>query len=268
MASNFEVVTTFHKPGYDKYGKRMIETFEEKWDKSIPMKVYYENMDQPELQSDRIEYINYEETCGEKQDAFSKIAAPYEEKVLGPNGVDPRPERGGQPVTPGSRYLFEASRFAHKYYACEHAMQNAKARYLVWCDADVVAVETITEEWLNGFVQEGKYWSRIGRGNIYPECGFMIWDTQHSAHQRYWQLMSWLYDQGALFQLVEWHDSYVWWTAERYVEQEAGKPLHVDLGGGHGGHAFVKGPLGAKLDHLKGNRKDIGFSKERLGAHK
>ena len=40
MASNFEIVTTFHKPGYEKYGKRMIETFDEKWAKNIPLKVY------------------------------------------------------------------------------------------------------------------------------------------------------------------------------------------------------------------------------------
>jgi hypothetical protein len=113
-------------------------------------------------------------------------------------------------------------------------------------------------------VAEGKYWSRIGRGPKYPECGFMIWDTQHPIHKRYWQLMSWLYDEGALFQLIEWHDSYVWWTAERYVEQETKQNLHIDLGDGHVGHAFVLGPLGKKLDHLKGNRKEVGYSKERL----
>lgn len=263
MASKYEIVTTFHKPGYEKYGKRMIETFEEKWQKDIPLKVYYENMEQPELVSDRIEYLDYEVVCGDKQNAFAKLAAPHEERVLGPNGKDPRPGRPS-PVTPGSRYLFQATRFAHKFYACEHAMRNSKSRYLVWCDADVVAINDVTEEWLDKFVEEGKYWSRVGRGAKYPECGFMIWDTEHPMHARYWQLMNWLYDDGALFQLMEWHDSFVWWTAEKYVEQEAGKPLHVDLGAGYSGHAFVKGPLGDCLDHLKGDRKDVGFSKERV----
>lgn len=265
MESKYEIVTTFHKAGYEKYGKRMLETFEDKWENHIPLKVYYENMEVPDVSSDRISYLDYEVECGEKQKAFETIAAPHEERVLGPNGEDPRSHREG-PVTPGSRYLFQASRFAHKYYACEHAMQNTDKRYLVWCDADVVAIDDITEEWLDRFVEEDKYWSRVGRGNTYPECGFMIWDTQNPVHQRYWQLMSWMYDQGALFQLVEWHDSFVWWTAERYVEKEVGHPINVELGG-TGGHAFVKGPLGEKLDHLKGNRKDQGFSPERVMAH-
>ena len=245
MNSAFEVVTTFHKEGYEKYGKRMIETFDEMYDKNIKLVVYYEGMDEPELKSPRIEYRSYEETCGKKQAAFEAIAKPHEARVM-------------DTLEPSVKFKFAASRFAHKYYALAHANELCEKRYLVLCDADVVACDNIDDTWLSKFVQEGKYWSRVGRGSRYPECGFMIWDRASESHTPYWEAMQTLYDEGKLFELEEWHDSYVWWTAEKQLNLE-----NLDIGGGFKGHAFVKGPLGEKLDHLKGDRKDEGFSKER-----
>src|SRR6056300_1264145 len=37
------VVTTFHKAGYDQYGKRMIKSFLEKWPSSVKLYVYAED---------------------------------------------------------------------------------------------------------------------------------------------------------------------------------------------------------------------------------
>jgi len=263
MAANFEVVTTFHKEGYEKYGKTMVETFAKYWPPDVKLTCYYENMDPPEHNYENVKFEDFNFHCGPRYEKFKEIAAPWEERVLGPNGEDPRSHRQG-PVTPGSRYLFEATRFSHKYYAIDHHRKwFSKKRYLVWCDADVVATKDIPYHFLETIVEEGKLWSRINRPNVYPECGFMIWDDDNKWCDRYFQLMQWLYDEGALFQLEEWHDSYVWWAAERYVEKEAGESVSVDLGDGSSKHPFVTGVLGQYLDHLKGKRKDTGFSPER-----
>ena len=40
---NLTVVTTFHKQGYDTYGKRMIETFLKNWPSNIKLYVYAED---------------------------------------------------------------------------------------------------------------------------------------------------------------------------------------------------------------------------------
>ena len=263
MESNFEVVTTFHEAGYHKYGKTMIETFGKYWPKDVKLTVYFENMDEPKVYFDNVEYKDFNFHVGQRYEKFKELAAPYEDKVLGPNGEDPRSHREG-PVTPGSRYLFEATRFSHKYFAIDHHrkwFQNS--RYLIWCDADVVATKDIPINFLESIVEEGKLWTRIGRPSVYPECGFMIWDNNNEWKDRYFQLMEWLYDQGALFQLEEWHDSYVWWAAEKYIEQEANGSVSVDIGDGSSRHPFVTGPLGKYLDHLKGKRKDQGYSPER-----
>lgn len=266
MENNFEVVTTFNKEGFEKYGRTMLTSFAKHWPKNIKLTVYYEDMEYSDmhlLHADNLDFKDFNFHCGEKYEKFKKLAAPHEEKVLGPEGEDPRSHREG-PVTTGSRYLFEATRFSHKYYAIAHQRKwFQKSRYLIWCDADVVATKDIPISFLESIVEEGKLWTRIGRPNVYPECGFMIWDDNNEWNNRYFQLMEWLYDEGALFQLEEWHDSYVWWAAEKYVEKEANRSVSIDIGDGSSRHPFVTGPLGKYLDHLKGKRKEQGYSPER-----
>ena len=48
------------------------------------------------------------------------------------------------------------------------------------------------------------------------------------------------------------------------ITKEANKSIGVDLGDGSRRHPFVTGVLGQYLDHLKGDRKDKGFSPERI----
>ena len=39
-----EVLTTFHKPGWEQYGKRMVETFLQYWPADIKIHLYCENV--------------------------------------------------------------------------------------------------------------------------------------------------------------------------------------------------------------------------------
>ena len=259
----FALVTTFHKEGYEKYGKRMMETLAKHLPEEISLTAYYENMEAP--QHDRWTCIDFNEVCGDRYNTFKEKAAPYEHSVL-VEGKDPRPGRGM--ITKGSKYLFEATRFSHKYFAVDHFWKNNDATHIAWCDADVVADKDLPMEFFTEpLLTEGKYWSRIGRSkgiNIrYPECGFMIWDVRSEHHERYKQLMTWMYDDLACFQMEEWHDSFLWWMAERYIEDEVGHSISWDIGNGSGKHPFVRGVLGEYFDHLKGNRKDDGYSPER-----
>ena len=243
---DFKVVTTFHKAGYENYAWRFLESFAERM-KGFQLHVYAEGID---LQSpvDNIVIHDFDKLCGKKQTAFEKMAEPYEKKIQ---------------TTQGNHFLWQASRFAHKYYACEHAIKTSEEQYVIWMDADTIVCKDVPDDLFTKFTAPDKYWSRVNRGRKYPECGFMIWNKHHSAHERYWQLMEWMYDQGACFQMKEWHDSYLWWMAEHYITEETGQNYWIDLGDGSGGHAFVRGPLGEYFDHCKGKRKTTGFSPER-----
>ena len=43
----------------------------------------------------------------------------------------------------------------------------------------------------------------------YSECGFLIFNTEHPIHEKFWQNMMKMYDDGDLFSEQEWHDSYI-----------------------------------------------------------
>jgi hypothetical protein len=40
----YAVVTTFHKPGYELYGKRMMQTFIQNWPKEVTLYVYHQDV--------------------------------------------------------------------------------------------------------------------------------------------------------------------------------------------------------------------------------
>ena len=40
----YSVVTTFHKPGYELYGKRMIQSFLQNWPKDVTLYVYHQDI--------------------------------------------------------------------------------------------------------------------------------------------------------------------------------------------------------------------------------
>ena len=67
-----------------------------------------------------------------------------------------------------------------------------------------------------------------------------------------------LYVSDKLFGLKEWHDSY----AIEIVRASVTDLRCVSLSGDaeSTGHPFVNGPLGTRLDHLKGKRKATGHS--------
>ncbi|MDB9696523.1 hypothetical protein OAA80_00840 [Amylibacter sp.] len=247
--SEFTIVTTFSQDGWDKYAHKFAKTMDKYLPENIEVLLYYEGANHPNGFTGRMKFMNFDIHCGEKQKCFEEVEEPYRISV-NPAGAN-EPE-----------FKFQASRFAHKYHACEHAINKITSRYLVWIDADVITLKNVPRNFFYELVSEGSYWSRIGRGAEYPECGFMIWDRQHEVHKTFWDIMESMYGKGQLFKLSEWHDSYVWWEAEKILQKNL-ENIAFDLGDGERGHAFVRGILGEYFDHLKGQRKIFGFSPEK-----
>jgi hypothetical protein len=66
-------------------------------------------------------------------------------------------------------------------------------------------------------------------------------------------------EQG-IFTLAEWHDSFVFDSVRATMQlQELDWSSHIITGEGH---PLINSEWGAYLDHLKGNRKDQGRSKD------
>jgi len=155
-------------------------------------------------------------------------------------------------------YRFDAVRFAHKVAALELAFRIGTGDALVWIDADCVTHADVDAGWLSGLLGDGDF-GYLKRAGKYPECGFMLFRRNKATAEMLRRLV-YLYRSDDLFQLDEWHDS---WAIEQ-VRIGMGNGLKcISLSGGFEatGHPFVNGPLGARLDHCKGRRKQQGKSK-------
>jgi hypothetical protein len=155
-------------------------------------------------------------------------------------------------------YRFDAVRFAHKVAALELAYRTGDADVMVWLDADCVTHADVDAEWLSGLLGDGDF-AYLRRAKKYPECGFMLFRRNPATAEMLRRLV-YLYRSGDLFRLEEWHDS---WAIEKVRHSMGGRLKCVSLSGSYEdtGHPFVNGPLGERLDHCKGKRKQSGKSK-------
>jgi hypothetical protein len=262
MSRYYKIVTTFHKKGYDEYGFRFIDTMEKYLPDNMSVDIYLEGFS-IDKKYNKINFLNYKTYCGEQQAQLVETELTY---------VKRRQELEHEESVKRKKkmhngFRWDASRFAHKVFSLQSANNELEKmqgdRSLVWIDGDVIACKQIPNNWFDTLMDKKMYWSRVNRGpKQYPECGFMMFNCNHKHHQEYWNIMYDMYNNGKMFELYEWHDSYVFWQAEKMLEKKYER-IGFDLGDNRSGHAFVRGKLGEYLDHTKGKRKELGYSPER-----
>jgi hypothetical protein len=155
---------------------------------------------------------------------------------------------------PAHNYRFDAVRFSHKVAAIEQAYKMGDADVLIWIDADCVTHAPVDAVWLSDLLGEADF-GYLRRAKKYPECGFMMF--RRGAMDDFLAELVDVYRSGRMFKMAEWHDS---WVIEQ-VRQSL-DPKCASLSGEfeHTGHPLINGPLGSRIDHLKGNRKTVGRS--------
>jgi len=163
---------------------------------------------------------------------------------------------------PTADYRMDAVRFSHKVAAIELAAVRCEVDVLIWIDADCVTHADVTPAWLERLLRDGDF-AYLRRAKKYPECGFMMF----RRNARGLRLIEGIVDQyrsDRLFELPEWHDSYVI-DVVRARREAVGMLRTVSLSGSgeRTNHPLINGPLGEKLDHLKGPRKQTGKSHAR-----
>jgi hypothetical protein len=111
----------------------------------------------------------------------------------------------------------------------------------------------------------------LGRRGKYSECGLYAMNLRSPNIQLFLKEFQRVYDQAeqGIFQLAEWHDSFVFDAVRVKFPQmrqlDWAAHLH-DLRPAPGmtsgeGHPLINSQWGAWLDHLKGGRKKLGRSK-------
>jgi hypothetical protein len=234
-------ITTCNGEQWAKYGRTMAKTFARYWPAEIPLRVYREKFE-PDTHW-LIEFADLDE------------AAPWLAPWKAACGSQ---ERG---ITPqGYRYRWDAVRFAHKVAAIGAAADTWTGEgVLIWMDADIVTHARVETRWLTALFPPTADLAWLDRDRRYPECGFMMFRLPE-ARQVIADIVQ-MYRDGRIFDLEQWHDSYVIETVVKAAEA-LGQIAVASLSGAarERHHPFCAGPLGAAMDHLKGKRKEIGRS--------
>lgn len=236
----FHVVTTTNAEGWDQTGRRMAQSFVERWTDEAHLTVYAEGFD-----------VDVEGISARRLPIWLDA---FKEKW------------GGDPKHTGFRrqlydYRFDAVKFAHKVAALTDFGCGLDDGVMIWLDADTFTHADVTPKWLDGLFPAPSYIAWLDRQNSHPECGFVMFRCSHKYHHQFMEAFRELYVSGSVLGLPETHDSFalqhlvgvkVW---NRMIEP----PVSLS-GETRWHHPFVSGPLGACLDHMKGPRKFKGKS--------
>lgn len=259
------VVTTFHDEGLKKYAQRMINTFCDNWPAEVVLHLYPENCNPAIRDHNHVTLKRLEEV--EELMAFKNTwhGVP---KANGDVSADPvRSLRKDA----GKGFKWHAVRFAHKVYAIFDCAKNIDADILIWMDADTICHSPITIQDLYRMIPAESELCYLGRKGKYSECGLYSMNLRSANVQAFLKEFQRFYDQAeqGIFQLAEWHDSFVFDAVRVKFPQmkqlDWAAHLHdirPKLGSSQGeGHPLINSEWGAWLDHLKGGRKKLGRSK-------
>ena len=259
------VVTTFHGDGLEKYAQRMINTFCDNWPAEVILHLYPENCNPAIRNHNHVTLKRLEEV--EELMAFKNTW----QGVPKANGdVSADPVRSLRKDA-GKGFKWHAVRFAHKVYAIFDCARTTDADILIWMDADTICHSPITIQDLYRMIPADSELCYLGRKGKYSECGLYSMNLRSANVQAFLKEFQRFYDQAeqGIFQLAEWHDSFVFdavrvkFPQMRQLDWAAHlNDIRPTLGSSQGeGHPLINSEWGAWLDHLKGGRKKLGRSK-------
>ena len=256
MTRSISVVTTFHKKGYDDYGSKMIDTFLVYWPKNVKLFVYAENC-QVTQTAENLIVLNLLEKSPELV-AFKqkwKSVPKANGDILKVSHLSSRKDRH-------KSFKWDAVRFSHKVYSIFHCVKTCNSDLLLWMDADMICHSVITENTILQLCPSDKDLCFLGRKGKFTECGLYAMNLQSQPTQHFLKHFQLFYDdaENGIFRLAEWHDSFVFDAVRKnHRLNELDWSGHLITGEGH---PLINCEWGAYLDHLKGDRKDYGHSKQ------
>ena len=251
----YTVCTTFNASGYEKYGRRMIQTFLQNWPQEVQLVVYAEACAVSESAPNLIVYDL--EAASPELVAF-KHKWHDVPKANGDVSADPARSRRKDA---GKGFKWDAVRFAHKVYAVFHCAKTTSTDWVLWMDADTICHSPIGLADLQKMCPPRMDLCFLGRRQKYTECGLYAMNLTSPATCLFLSKFQQAYDdaENGIFKLDEWHDSFVFDAV-----RQGSNLIELDWSGhlitGEG-HPLINCEWGAWLDHLKGARKDLGRSK-------
>lgn len=228
------VVTSFHKKGYDVYGRKFLETWKKYWPGNVNLTIYYED------EHDRPNGFNWV--------PMSEVS--FLDEYLGSLKF---PLMHGD--MGGTYNINWDARMARKSFIQMHSMRKFGGK-VVWIDSDVVTHEPVPENFIDTVLPDDKFCCYLGRdGWMYTESGFLGFNAEHTIARKFHDLYLSIFMTGAIFMQQGWHDCYGFDAARKAMQLDSVfNNLAKDVPHGTG-HVFINSVLGGYMDHRKGNRK-------------
>jgi hypothetical protein len=186
------------------------------------------------------------------------------------NGICPFPEK--RPRDHHKKFKWDAVRFANKVYAVFEGVKK-EADWCVWIDADTYVHSAWSHDELSELLPDDKWITYVGRGKgsqTWPECGFYGLNLNNPTANTFLEIFQshYVYANEGIFKLDEWHDSYIFGVILNKLLEinsnvlDYSKDMYLkEAKTGGGGHPLINTKLGKWIDHMKGDRKQLGKSK-------
>lgn len=253
------VIMTFPAAKWDVYGYCM-KGFVENWPAEVQGYALVEDpnnipFDKNFVIPDNLHILDFDEYVGPRVKAFEERNKDKPIFDLGTTG----------------NIAVQAAKFARKALAQLYVLENIDADIIWYIDADLYTHKPISMELLEQLSNSNNYIGctpRWWKPNGYTETGLMMWKKSMTEQHKEWcELYASCYDNDKIFEFDAWHDCIAFDYATKTMLQEKKIGLS-DFGYGvRSSHPLVSGPLGRYFDHMKGKRKFVGESKERVRVH-
>lgn len=261
MQSNkISVVTSFSKQGYELYGRKFLETFQQYWPNEVELFIYHEGM---KLESPTGAFINLISEVPH----FTAFIEQFGD-IPEFQGKKPLPNHNWKQkdIEAGYSFRWDAVKFCRKIFAIEDAASRIKTGKLFWVDADVVTFDHIPLKWLKKLIPNDYAICYLGRVDTYhSECGFVGYNLDDPNTLLFINAFAELYLSGTFQTLREFHDSYVFDCLRKKMQINA---YNLTPNGIDRGHVWLYSELAKYMDHLKGDNKYLGKSPIHLGLTK
>lgn len=241
------VITGWSPQGYQEYGAKFAETFHRYWPANVDLVVYGE--EPVSLPRGKFFKLSNIPGCMEFLDRHR-----HSKKA---NGREPQDHWKPAWKESGYNFRWDAWKFCRQGFIPFHVAQTIDAGLLCWLDGDVVTHSPIPEGFIESLLPSGKDVAYLGRAGAHSEIGFQLYRLPRALGML--EMFSDLYRKGAVFGMPEWHSAYVF----DWAREATGISGH-NLTPNGAGHVWFQSPLARFTDHLKGRRKAIGKSQERL----
>lgn len=180
-------VTSFSQTGYEKYGKRMLESAIKHWPTEI---IVYHEGKEPDLKHEKISYRNLFDITG---------IVPFLQHIQNVPKAHGKWEGGYD-------YNFDCWKFCRKVFAQLAVLKGDDHDKVFWLDADLEFKKDVPEYFLNGLLPSAVAVAYLGRTGWYTETGFVGFNKQSHRFDDFIRCYEECYRKGIIFTLRRWHD--------------------------------------------------------------